>query len=167
MKIAINAGHTKTGPGYGAVSDSYKESEIVRLVGKELIGLLRKKGHTVMDCTVDRAFSQNAYLAESVSRADGADIFLSLHCNMGGGNGIEAYTWKGRKVDKAVHLCYELSRLGFRNRGIKDGSKLYVVKRTECPAILVELFFMDSSTDRALYRKHGYKGIAKAISEIF
>lgn len=167
MKIAINPGHTKTGPGYGAVSGKYKESEITRLVAKELIRLLKNKGHTVYDCTVDKAVSQNAYLADSVSKTKDADLFLSLHCNMGGGQGIEVFTWKGRKLDKAVHLCYELSRLGFRNRGIKDGSKLYVVKKTKCPAILVEMFFLDSSTDRTLYDKLGYKNIAKAISEIF
>lgn len=30
------------------------------------------------------------------------------------------------KVDKAVHLCYELSRLEFKNKGTKGGSSLIV-----------------------------------------
>lgn len=33
---------------------------------------------------------------------------------------------KKYKVDKAVHLCYELFRLGFKNRGTKGGSSLIV-----------------------------------------
>ena len=167
MKIAINPGHTLKGAGYGAVSGKYRESEITRLVANELIIVLKKKGHTVYDATVDKAASQNAYLAESVKLAKDADLFLSIHCNMGGGNGIEAYTWKGSKVDKAVHLCYELSRLGFKNRGIKDGSNLYVIKHTKCQAVLLELFFMDNKADRALYDKLGSKSIAKAIAEAF
>lgn len=169
MNVVVNAGHTIKGAGYGAVSGNYKESEIVRKVKVELIKLLRAKGHTVHDCTVDLATTQNEYLKQSVNMANSknADIFISLHCNAGGGNGVEVFTWKGKKLDQAVHTCYELSRLGFRNRGIKDGSKLYVVKNTKAPAMLIELFFLDSKTDQSLYSKIGYKGIAKAISEVF
>ena len=169
MRICLNAGHTIKGAGYGAVSGAYKESEIVRKVKIELIKLLRAKGHTVYDCTVDLATTQNEYLKQTVSMANAksADVFLSLHCNAGGGEGVEVFTWKGNKLDKAVHTCYELSRLGFKNRGIKDGSDLYVVKKTKSPAMLIELFFLDSKTDQALYSKQGYKGIAKAISEAF
>ena len=169
MKIAVNAGHTIKGAGYGAVSGDYKESDIVRKVKAELIKQLRAKGHTVFDCTVETAETQNAYLKQAVSMANAKnpDIILSLHCNAGGGNGVEVYTWKGRKVDKAVHTCYELSRLGFRNRGIKDGSKLYVVKNTKAPALLIELFFLDSKTDQSLYTNIGFMKLAKAISEAF
>lgn len=172
MKVSINCGHTKSGAGYGAVSGKYKESEIVRLVGKELIRLLKAKGYTVNDSTVDSAESQNAYLKETVRKANnsGADLFISLHCNASSnhtGNGMEVFTYKGRKLDKAVHICYELSKLGFKNRGIKDGSNLYVVKNTKAPAILVELFFLDNATDQSLYTKQGYRVIAKAIAEAF
>lgn len=169
MKIAINAGHTIRGAGYGAVSGNYKESDIVRKVKVELIKYLRAAGHTVYDCTVDTASSQNEYLKKTVDMANAknADVFLSLHCNAGGGEGMEVFTWKGKKLDKAVHSCYELSRLGFKNRGIKDGSDLYVIKRTKSPALLIEMFFLDSKTDQDLYNKVGFKKIAKAISEAF
>lgn len=166
MRIAINAGHTINGAGYGAVSGAYRESEIVRKVKIEVIKQLRAKGHTVYDCTVD---TSKTYLEDVVRMANSkpADIFLSLHCNAGGGEGVEVFTWQGRKLDKAVHICYELSRLGFKNRGIKDGSKLYVVKKTKAPAVLAELFFLDSTKDQSLYSNIGFKGIAKAISEAF
>lgn len=170
MKISVNCGHTKSGAGYGAVSGKFKESEIVRLVGKELIRLLKAKGHTVNDSTVDSAVSQNAYLSEVVRKVNVAepDLFLSIHCNASTthtANGMEVFTYKGRKLDKAVHICYELSRLGFKNRGIKDGSNLYVIRNTTAPAILIELFFLDNSTDQNLYSKQGYRNIAKAIAE--
>lgn len=169
MKVAINCGHTKSGAGYGAVSGKYKESDIVRAVGKELIRVLRSKGHTVHDCTVDSASSQNAYLKESVrlSNSKDVDLFISLHCNASAShsaNGVEVYTYKGKKLDQAVHVCYELSLKGFRNRGIKDGSNLYVVKNTKATAMLVELFFLDNVTDQKLYSNVGYKTIARAIA---
>jgi N-acetylmuramoyl-L-alanine amidase len=58
-----------------------------------------------------------------------------------------------------------MSKLGFRNRGIKDGRNLYVVKNTYAKAILVELFFLDNYTDRKLYLALGADKIATAISE--
>lgn len=169
MKICINAGHTAKGAGYGAVSGDYKESEITRKVTRELIKQLKAAGHTVYDCTVDTAKTQNEYLKKTVTMANAknADIFLSLHCNAGGGEGVEIYTWNGKKLDKAVHTCYELSRLGFRNRGIKDGSAYYVVRHTKAPAMLIEMFFLDNKNDQTLYNKVGFKKIAKAISEVF
>lgn len=170
MKINVNMGHTKHGAGYGATSGKYKESEIVRLVGAEVIRLLKAKGHSVSNSTVDNAATQNAYLREVVRKANasGAELFISLHCNASSahtGHGVEVYTYKNKKLDKAVHICYELSRLGFRNRGIKDGTNLYVVKNTTMPAILIEMFFLDNATDQSIYTKNGYKGIAKAIAE--
>ena len=168
MKISINCGHTMTGAGYGAVSGKFKESNITRAVGKELIRLLKAKGHTVYDSTVDKASTQNAYLKETVRLVNSKDIdlFISLHCNASGShsaNGVEVYTYKGKKLDQAVHVCYELSLKGFRNRGIKDGSNLYVVKNTKAPAMLIELFFLDNVTDQNLYNKIGYKTMARAI----
>ena len=170
MKIAINCGHTLSGAGYGAVSGKYRESEITRLIGKEVSRLLKSKGHTVYDCTVDKASTQNEYLREVVvkERTKDADLFISLHLNaspLHTGNGVEVYTYKKRKLDQAVHMCYELSVKGFKNRGIKDGSHLYVVKNTKAPAILVELFFLDNKTDQTLYNKVGYAAIAKAIAD--
>lgn len=169
MRISINAGHTKSGAGYGAVSGKFKESDIVRAVGKELIKVLKSKGHTVYDSTVDSASTQNAYLKGVVSKANSQDIdlFISLHCNASGShsaNGVEVYTYKGKKLDQAVHVCYELSLKGFRNRGIKDGSNLYVVKNTKAPAMLIELFFLDNVTDQTLYSKVGYRTMARAIA---
>lgn len=169
--ISVNCGHTAISgkPGYGAVSGKYKESEITRLVGKEVIRLLRAKGHTVHNSTVDSASSQNAYLKSAVSKANasGASLFISLHCNASAAhnaNGMEVYTWKGNKTDVAVRTCYELSLKGFKNRGVKDGSELYVIKGTKMNAILIEMFFLDSKTDQTLYNKLGAKGIAKAIA---
>lgn len=169
MRISVNCGHTIAGSGYGAMSGKYKESDINRKVGKELIKLLKKAGHNVFDSTIDDARTQNSYLEAVVRTANACDVdlFISLHCNASAsrtGHGVEVYTYKGRKLDYAIKVCYEVSRLGFRNRGIRDGSHLYVVKNTKAPALLVEMFFLDNETDQTLYTKMGYKEMARAIA---
>lgn len=170
MKISINAGHTKTGPGYGAVYKGFNESEITRAVATELIKLLKAKGHTVYNSTVDQAETQNAYLKKTVQLANtsGSDLFISLHCNASSkhtGYGCECWTWKGQQITQAVKICHQLNKLGFRNRGIKDGRNYYVIKRTTMNAIIVEMFFLDNETDRKLYKSIGYKKIAEAIAK--
>ena len=167
--ISVNCGHTRSGAGYGAVSGRYKESEITRQVGTELIKLLKKKGHRVYNSTVDKADSQNSYLKKVVQLANnsGADLFISLHCNASAthqGHGSECWTYKGKRVKEAVNICVELNKLGFRDRGIKDGQKFYVVKHTKMPAVLVEMFFLDNETDQDVYKKINAKKIAEAIA---
>lgn len=170
MKISINAGHTKSGAGYGAVYKGFHESDITRAVARALISKLKKRGHTVHDSTVDAATSQNAYLKKvcQLVNGSGAELFISIHCNASGthlGRGVECFTWKGKKNATAKAICANVAKLGTKNRGIKDGSKLYVIKHTNPTAILVELFFLDHYNDRKLYLDHGAEEIAEAIAQ--
>ncbi len=116
--IGINAGHTKSGAGYGAVG-IIKESEHTRKVAAALKRYLAAAGVQVKECTVDTAASQNAYLAKVVGMANGEELewFLSIHFNAGGGRGVEVYTYQGRQYQDAVEVCANISALGFRNRG--------------------------------------------------
>ena len=68
-------------------------------------------------------------------------------------------------VDKAKRICANLSNLGFKSRGIKDGRNLYAVKNTYAKAILIELFFLESYTDRKRYLELGADKIATAIAD--
>ena len=170
IKISINAGHTAGGAGYGAVYKGFRESEINRAVTTALIPKLQTLGHTVHISTVDKATSTQAYLSQTVKSANksGADLFLSIHCNASTahtGHGVECWTYKGAQHTEAKRICANLSNLGFRNRGVKDGRNLYVVKNTTAKAILIELFFLDNYTDRKRYLELGADKIATAIAE--
>ncbi len=166
IKIAINAGHTRSGAGSGAIG-FLDESRETRKVVKALIPLLRAKGYEVIDATIDKATSQTEYLRRAVNIANNAkaDLFVSIHFNAGGGRGCECYTWKGGKVKQAVNICKNLKSEGFRDRGIKDGSAFYVIKKTTMTAILVEVCFVDNRSDHELYRKIGATDIARAIAD--
>lgn len=167
MKIGINCGHTVSGPGYGAVG-IIKESEHTRVVGQALMDLLREEDVTVVDCTVDYAKTRNEYLSQAVALANRQDLdwFISIHFNASGsheGHGTEVFTYMQLEHPEAKEICKNLEGLGFRNRGIKDGSKLYVVKNTKARAMLIEVCFCDNKKDVELYQAAGVQKIAEAI----
>ena len=163
MKIGVNDGHTLSGAGTGAVG-IIKEGEHTRLVGEEVRRLLKEKGNTVYNCTVDYASTVNESLSLVVQQANREDLdwFISIHFNAGGGQGVEVYTYEGRQYQDAIDVCNNISALGFNNRGVKAGTGLYVIRRTKAKSMLIEVCFVDTE-DANKYIEVGYKAIAKAI----
>lgn len=161
--IGINAGHTVSGAGYGAVG-IIKESEHTRKVADALREYLTLAGVQVKDCTVDSAVSRDAYLAKVVTLANGQELewFISIHFNAGGGRGVEVYTYQGRQYQDAVEICENIAALGFKNRGVKAGSGLYVIRKTKAKSMLIEVCFVDTE-DANKYLQLGAKKIGQAI----
>lgn len=161
MKICVNAGHTKFGKGRGA-NGYLNESKETRKIAFELMKLLAESKHEIIPAVFDRS-ENNLKEAVDLANKEQADLFISIHLNAGGGQGCEAYTWKGQQVAQAVKACSYLKKLGFKSRGIKDGRNLYVIKNTKCTAILIEVCFVDNKADAELFKKVSYTNIAKAI----
>ncbi|ARC84550.1 N-acetylmuramoyl-L-alanine amidase family protein [Clostridium argentinense CDC 2741] len=164
MKIGIDYGHTLRGYDTGAVGNGLKEQDITREVGKIVTSKLRILGHTVIECAIDSANSVNESLSYRVNTANSnnADLFISIHVNAGGGQGTEIYTYNNDIFTEAQKTLNNIAALGFNNRGIKDGSNLYVIRNTKAKAMLIELFFIDS-IDVELYKKVGAERLANAI----
>lgn len=166
MKIAVDMGHTLTGVDTGAQGCGFREEIKTREIGRFLLALFIQDGHTVVDCTVDSAGSLNDSLAARVNKANSnnVDLFVSIHLNAFNkeARGVETHVYNNcsqDSIDYAQKVQKEMCKLRYVDRGVKKG-KLYVVKNTNSPAILVECGFIDNAGDMALYNA---EAIAKAI----
>lgn len=168
MKASLNAGHTHRAPGASGHIDEVAEDRKVRAA---LDKYLRAAGWSTHDSTTEEPNS-DADLATicRLANASGADRFVSVHFNSGGGKGgVEVYysptsssSW-GREM--ATKISAALSKLmGIPNRGGK-AKNFYVLKHTAMPAILIEVCFVDSATDAAAYRRVGPDAVGKCIAE--
>ena len=168
MIIGFDMGHTVEGANYGAVG-IIKESEETRNLGYKIIRYIESLGHRVINCTVDRAVSNSDSLNTRVKKANAQrlDIFVSIHFNSGGGKGSEVLTYKGRVLPEAERVLSGLFKVGFLNRGIKNGTyprKLAVINNVNYRSMIIEVCFVDNIIDVELYKKNIDK-IAKIIAE--
>lgn len=155
MLFCINCGHTLKGYDGGAIGNGFKEQDLTRIVGKLVMAKLTSRGHTVVGCTVDSATSVQEALSSIVAKANRvkADMFISLHLNAFNllANGTEVFTMNMKEIPQARNVLNEIVKLGFVNRGIKDGKGLAVIRGTLAPAMLVEMCFIDSAKDMKLF----------------
>lgn len=160
MKIGIDIGHNTHGD-LGAVGIRV-EGNLNIEVGNKVIEKLRALGHTVIETKPTYASNQGDSLYKRVLTANqnNVDFFASIHFNAGGGRGTEVFAISQEGIRVAQQVVNEIAALGYMNRGVKDGRKLYVVKNTNAPAVLIECAFVDSEEDMNLYNA---EDIANAI----
>ena len=155
-KIWIDAGHGGIQP--GACSQGYKEKDLTLQIATLLGAELTRCGFTVAQTRttdVDIPLDTRGPLANKW----GADYFVSVHLNAGGGRGAETWCSIAGGKSKALAECIqaELVGLGYVNRGVKtrkgdDGRDyLAVIRQTNMPAVLAEVGFIDSSEDMARF----------------
>lgn len=151
MKIGIDMGHSLSGAGTGAAG-KVKEVDYNRRVGNRLIEMLREKGHTVVNCTVDSASTVNNQLAGIIQKANAQsiDLFVSIHLNAFNGHayGTETYTCSTSSAKSKAKIINDkvAASCGFTNRGLKTAD-YYVLRNTVAPACLVEVCFCDNQGD--------------------
>lgn len=164
MNFNIHGGHSLKCRGASGLLDEVSED---RTVKNKVIELLRNEGHTVYDCTDDNGKDQNSNLKAIVSKCNDhkVDLDVSIHLNAGGGTGTEVYIYSdsSKAKDEAERIAKNISdTLGIRNRGVKTTTKLYVLRKTNSPALLVECCFVDNAIDKV---KWNADKCAKAIVE--
>lgn len=153
MKFGLDIGHNCP-PDSGAKGIK-SENKLTMEVGNKVIAKLENLGHTVIACKPNSASTVNQSLGSRCEKANSnrVDIFVSIHFNAfnGQANGTEVFAISdaGKKV--AQKVLDEIVKLGFFNRGVKSGSHLYVLRRTNMPGILIECCFIDSAKDIQLY----------------
>lgn len=159
-KIYIDPGHG--GHDGGASGSGLVEKQWVLEVSLELARILRGLGHSVHLSRTTDVFIGLAERSRDANRW-GADIFISIHFNAGGGYGWEDFIFNGtvgnntRKLQNDIHEAIKpvLTKHGMKNRG-KKTANFSVLRQTNAPAILIEGGFVDT-TDNAVLKKADYK----------
>ncbi|AUM95325.1 TPA: N-acetylmuramoyl-L-alanine amidase [Clostridium botulinum] len=163
MKIGIDCGHTLSSADYGAVGIK-AESNLTREVGTRVISKLQALGHTVIKCYKDTCSNLNDSLSYRTNTANNnnVDLYVSIHfnCYNGSAYGTEVFTYGGKELLEARKVLNNICSLGYTNRGLKDGSSLYVLKHTKAKAMLIECCFCDNSGDM---NKFNAENMANAI----
>ena len=160
IKVFIDQGHNPQGFNAGAEGFGLREQDITYSVGTYLADILRADGRfEVMTSrnspTEVLGTSNSTSLQERVNMANswGADYFISIHANASTNpeaNGSEVYVYSEATPAYALAgdvLGQIVRRLEMRDLGVKTRPTLYVLRRTQMPAILVELGFITNESD--------------------
>lgn len=168
MKINVHGGHNTIIPG---ASGYFSEVTEDRNVKNKVIAKLQALGHTVYDCTDETGNSKSKNLSNIVAKCNAhtVDLDVSIHFNAsnGAGHGVEVLIYKsGNKANPyATNICNAIAELGFRNRGVKIRTDLYVLRKTKNSALLIECCFCDNQTDANLYNAENMaNAIVKGIT---
>lgn len=94
----------------------------------------------------------------NTSKANGCDMLISFHHNAyksvwGDHGGTETYIARDNTANRRLSNVLQnevLKSLGLRNRGVKVNDYFHIIREAGVPAVLVELGFMDSNTDKIL-----------------
>lgn len=181
--IVIDAGHG--GSDSGAVGPTgLTEKEVTLAVALETEKILKKqKFKVVMTRRTDidvagRGASNVGELQARVNKTPPqANLFISIHCNAFSNpksHGMETYHYgasvEGQRLAKLLND--ELAKFGgLTNRGVK-AANFYVIKRSKCPASLIELAFITNPEEEKLlgdekYQKKVAGAIATAVKKFF
>ena len=164
FKLALGAGHCFNTPGKRCLKslDPNETREWWlndRIADKVEVGLAAYEGVEILRLDDSDDGADDIALTARVKRANewGADFYLSIHHNAGinggSGGGIVAYCYPtASKASFAWRdglykaLITYTGLKGNRANGMATAN-LYVTRYTKMPAVLLELGFMDSSTD--------------------
>lgn len=161
MKYGIDIGHNCPPADMGYVGLK-NEDELNKEVGDIVIEKLKLLKHDVVKCTPrgDSNLSNSLYRRVTNANEENVDVYVSIHFNGGRGKGTEVYAISKESKEIGKRVVCEIAKLGYVNRGVKNGNFLYVLKNTKMPAILVEGGFVDSKEDMDRFNA---ENIAKAI----
>ncbi len=173
-------------PGHGGVHSGGKgggmmEKDINLDVSLRLGKVLEMMGGVVTYTRVrDRHFNSEVY-ADLQHRVDVVnrkkpDVFVSIHVNYVPDPDPQGFEIWIRKGDRACRRLGDMIRQEFvvafqtPDRGLKDNRALYVLRKTSCPAVLVELGFISNSAERAwladgVYRQRYAEAVARGVKK--
>ena len=181
MKILIDNGHGENTPGKRSPDGKFGEYLYAREIAEAIEGELKFLGldaERIVTETEDISLEERARRVNEICGRLGAEnvVLVSIHCNAskngewGKARGWSAYTSKGKtKSDEFATMLYVEAAKNFTGQTIRkefsDGNPdweegFYILRKTKCPAVLTENFFMDNEQDLAyILSKEGYEAV--------
>lgn len=163
IKVYIDQGHNPESPNAGAEGNGLREQDITYRVGQALAALLAEDGRFEVRLSRPTPFatigtSNTTSLTNRVNDANswGADYFISIHTNASDNptaGGVEAFAYQkpSPAFDLATDIAAQLAEAsGFNDRGAFVRTNLYVLRRTQMPAVLAEIGFISNPAEAAL-----------------
>jgi N-acetylmuramoyl-L-alanine amidase len=149
VRIFIDPGHGGNDP--GATANGLFEKDLTLSIALKLKAELLK--YENVQVKLSRENDTYLTLSERAKMANdwGADIFISIHINAGGGVGFESYIYNGSVSTSTIayqNIIHEeiVKVTGWNDRG-KKRENYAVLRETKMPAILTENGFIDNTTD--------------------
>lgn len=173
MKIVVRGGHNELSRGATGIIDEVIED---RKVYAAVIKYLKMDGNEVLDGTPERCNSgEDLRYGVKIANDSNSDLFVSIHFNnaynnYNGALGTETLCNlnNSNAVTISERIVENLSELGFKNRGVKDGlnpRRLFEISQTNMNSVIVEVCFVEATEDVNIYEQVGYDKIGKSIAE--
>lgn len=165
-RVVIDAGHGGTDP--GAVFEGRQEKEDVLRLALAVGEILENSGVDVVYTRTTDVYDTPYEKAVKGNNAN-AELFVSLHrnavasSNKATGIMTLVYADKGVPAELARDINANLAALGFKDLGVIERPDLVVLRRTNIPAVLVEVGFIDNPDDNEMFDAN-FNEIAAAIA---
>lgn len=165
--IVLDAGHGGENP--GAIYNGRQEKDDVLALTLKIGEYLEQAGVDVVYTRTEDVFETPFQKAQEGNAAN-ADYFVSIHRNSSPipnqYSGVETlvYNAYSRAARMAFNINEQLEEVGFQNLGVNERKNLVVLRRTNMPAVLVEVGFINTDADNALFDSR-FDDIARAIAD--
>lgn len=164
--VVLDAGHGGANP--GATYQGRQEKDDVLALTLAVGQILENRGVDVYYTRTTDVYESPAQKALEGNQT-GADYFVSIHRNSSPYpnqySGIESlvYNRYGAAAQLADNINQQLEAVGFLNQGVNQRQDLVVLNRTQMPAVLVEVGFINTDVDNQLFDER-FDDIAQAIA---
>lgn len=169
MKWYLDFGHGGKDPG-AVGSNSTKESDTVLKIGTIIKNNLEEAFEKVIITRYNDTYYSLDYRSSKANK-ESCDYFISIHMNSStnkSAKGCEVWVYdeKSKLYTLSKNICTNLSqKLNTPNRGVKVSKAFSVLRKTNMPALLIEIDFISNSTVEASLTSSKYiKDIADSIS---
>jgi N-acetylmuramoyl-L-alanine amidase len=170
LRLVIDPGHGGEDPGAVHTATGLREADVALRIGHVLKAILDT--HPEFEAALTREADRTVALKERTEFANVRDAHLvSIHCNAAGdprAHGTEVWCFAETEADGSESAGHRIARsvqselvaLGLRDRGVKTiydrrsgeylARRLWVLRKTRRPAVLVECAFISNPEEARL-----------------